>query len=199
MFNKRDNEASDPQTTTRDPAPTTSTSPAPSSPAPVKPTSPAAGSGTAAVIGATVQIDGRITADEDLRVEGKVKGTITLKNNTLTIGSQGQVDAEVHAHTILVEGRVNGDLYAAERINIRASARIEGNLLAPRMSLEEGARFRGTVDMDPDSEALAKVFGKDAHTGTATTAASAPSTASRENDQKPDLLGAGNHKASGKP
>jgi len=113
-----------------------------------------------AVIGPTIAIDGTLTGEEDLVVEGCLKGTVELKSNTLTIGSRGTLEAQVYAHTVLVDGTVKGDLYASERISIRASARIDGNILAPRISLEDGARFRGSIDMDPESEAFRNAFGK---------------------------------------
>ncbi|MDT8408509.1 MAG: polymer-forming cytoskeletal protein [Wenzhouxiangellaceae bacterium] len=91
-------------------------------------------------------------------MEGRIKGTVSLQKNTLTIGAQGRIDAEVFAHTILVDGTVNGDLFASEFISIRKSARIDGNVLAPRISLEDGAKFRGSIDMDTDSEAFKKAF-----------------------------------------
>ena len=115
--------------------------------------------GAAATIGASISIQGELRGEEDLVVEGKFKGTVELKKNTLTIGEQGSIDAEVFAHTILVEGTVNGDLFASERIAIRKTARITGNLHAPRISLEDGARFRGSIDMDTDNEAFRKAFG----------------------------------------
>ena len=119
----------------------------------------ASASGATATIGPSIRIDGDLAGEEDLIVEGRITGTVELKSNTLTIGSQGQVEARVYAHTILVEGTVNGDLYASERISIRQSARIEGNIYAPRISLEDGARFRGSIDMDTDNDAFRKAFG----------------------------------------
>lgn len=125
-------------------------------PSPVRNT---AATGGAATIGPSISIDGQLKGEEDLIVEGRIKGTVELKNNTLTVGTQGTLDAEVFAHTIFVEGTVTGDLYASERISIRKSARIKGNILAPRISLEDGAKFQGMIDMDADSEAFRKAFG----------------------------------------
>jgi cytoskeletal protein CcmA (bactofilin family) len=128
--------------------------------------------GSRATIGPSIRINGDLAGEEDLVVEGRITGTLELKSNTLTIGSQGQVEAKVYAHTILVEGTVNGDLYASERISIRQSARIQGNIYAPRISLEDGARFRGTIDMDTDTEAFRKAFGGSASKAPAASAAS---------------------------
>ncbi|MDX1626842.1 MAG: polymer-forming cytoskeletal protein [Wenzhouxiangellaceae bacterium] len=122
-------------------------------------------SGAVATIGPSIRIDGDLKGEEDLVVEGQVKGTVQLKSNTLTVGSRGTLQAQVYAHTILVDGTVHGDLYASERIVIRKSARIDGNILAPRIALEDGARFRGTIDMDAESEAFRKAFGKSAGSG----------------------------------
>jgi len=116
--------------------------------------------GPAAVIGPSISINGELRGQEDLVVEGQIEGTVELKQNTLTVGSQGTLKAQVYAHTILVDGTVKGDLYASERISIRKTARIEGNILAPRISLEDGAKFRGSIDMDAESEAFRKAFGK---------------------------------------
>lgn len=121
---------------------------------------PASGTrGALATIGASITIQGELRGEEDLVVEGKFKGQLELKKNTLTIGQQGSIDADVFAHTIFVDGTVNGNLFASERISIRKTARITGNLYAPRISLEDGARFRGSIDMDSENEAFRKAFG----------------------------------------
>ncbi|TVQ42794.1 MAG: polymer-forming cytoskeletal protein [Wenzhouxiangella sp.] len=113
-----------------------------------------------AVIGASIHVDGTLRGNEDLVIEGKVNGTVELKQNSVTIGAQGEVKADVYAHTIFVDGSMEGNLVASERIVIRKSARIRGSVTAPRVSLEDGARFNGTIDMDPESEVLAKAFSK---------------------------------------
>jgi len=180
MFNKREsNESESAVRSGSDPASST----AQQSPAPARNTG---GSSSAATIGPSISIDGQLKGEEDLVVEGRIKGTVELKNNTLTVGTQGTLDAEVFAHTIFVEGTVNGDLYASERISIRKSARIRGNILAPRISLEDGAKFRGSIDMDSDSEAFRKAFGgKSAAAASATgKPASSTGTANGDNDQK---------------
>jgi cytoskeletal protein CcmA (bactofilin family) len=160
MFNKREQHEEMPSTTPR------------SETAGAAPRRDAGGGrGSAAVIGPSIEIDGQLKGEEDLVVEGRIKGTVTLKQHTLTVGSQGTLDAEVFAHSILVDGTVNGDLYASERISIRKSARIQGNILSPRISLEDGAKFRGSIDMDPESEAFRKAFGKQAAAPSSTTPA----------------------------
>ncbi len=114
--------------------------------------------GHRAVIGASIHVDGELRGEEDLLIEGKVKGTVELKKNSVTIGSSGEVKADVFAHTIYVDGKMHGNLVASERIVVRKSAEIRGSITSLRVSLEDGARFNGTIDMDPDSEALKKAF-----------------------------------------
>jgi len=116
--------------------------------------------GEAAVIGPSIQINGDLSGEEDLIIQGKVQGTIQLKEKSLTVGSKGQVDANVLAHTVIVEGQVKGDLYGAERVAIRKTGDVEGNIVSPKVSLEEGCRFKGSIDMD--QEVVSKAFGKSA-------------------------------------
>lgn len=120
-------------------------------------------SGGSAVIGASIHVDGTLRGEEDLLIEGKVKGTVELRKNSVTIGPTGEVTADVVAHTIFVDGSMDGTLVASERIVIRKSARIKGSIAAPRVSLEDGAQFNGSIDMDPETDALKKAFaGKNA-------------------------------------
>lgn len=118
---------------------------------------PRQGGGTA-MIGPSINVDGKLRGDEDLVIEGKVKGTVELKNNSVTIGSQGDVAADVYAHSIFVDGRMDGNLVASEQVVIRKSARVKGSIAAPRVSLEDGAQFNGSIDMDAKGETLSKAF-----------------------------------------
>jgi len=196
MFNKRESQEANP----REPSPRPSSShtgsaePAAAGPSPA----PAPRNGPVATIGPSIAIEGKLAGEEDFVVEGKFKGTIELKKNTLTIGASGSIDAEVYAHTILVDGTVNGDLYASERISIRKSARITGNILAPRIALEDGARFRGSIDMDTESEAFRKAFGGTAGSKPAAPpAAPAPSGSSTPQNAKSEASNAKPAAASG--
>jgi cytoskeletal protein CcmA (bactofilin family) len=118
---------------------------------------PRAGSREAAIIGPSIQIDGDVRGDEDLIVQGEVSGTIQLAHNSLTIGAEGKINANVHAHSIYVDGIVEGDLYGSDRVCIRKTAQVNGNITSPRVSLDEGARFKGSIEMDP--EAVEAVLG----------------------------------------
>ncbi|MCG7977834.1 MAG: polymer-forming cytoskeletal protein [gamma proteobacterium symbiont of Clathrolucina costata] len=114
----------------------------------------------AAVIGPSIQINGDLSGEEDLIIQGKVSGTIQLREKSLTVGTKGQVDASVLAHSIIIEGKVNGDLCGSERVSIRKTGNVHGNIVSPKVSLDEGCRFKGSIDMD--QETINKAFGKSA-------------------------------------
>ena len=114
--------------------------------------------GSTAVIGRSIQINGDLRGDEDLRIEGDVSGTVELKNSNLTIGKEGKVRADVYAKSIAVDGTTEGDLYASERVIVHVNAQVRGNITAPRVAIEDGARFRGSIEMD--SAEVEKALGK---------------------------------------
>lgn len=120
-------------------------------------------SGETAVIGRSIQISGDLRGDEDLRIEGDVSGTVELRNSALTIGKEGKVKADVYAKAIAVDGETRGDLYATERVTVHVNARVQGNIISPRVSIEEGAHFKGSIEMDP--AAVEKALGKTAAAG----------------------------------
>ena len=111
-----------------------------------------------AVIGSSIDINGDLRGDEDLRIEGNVSGTVELKNSVLTIGKEGKVKADVYAKAIAVDGETKGDLYATERVSVHVNAKVQGNIIAPKVSIEEGAHFKGSIEMDP--KAVEKALGK---------------------------------------
>ena len=148
MFNKRDQQESE---STVGESRSTETASAKPRPAPRN-------AGSTAIIGPSINVDGKLRGDEDLVIEGKVKGTVELKNNSVTIGSQGDVAADVYAHSIFVDGRMDGNLVASEQVVIRKSARVKGSIAAPRVSLEDGAQFNGSIDMDAKGDTLSKAF-----------------------------------------
>jgi cytoskeletal protein CcmA (bactofilin family) len=99
------------------------------------------------VLGPTLRFKGELTAEEDLLILGSVEGSIKHMGR-LTVGEQGQVKANIEASEIVVEGKVEGDLHAATSISVRASAQVSGNIFAPAVTLVEGAKFKGLIDMD---------------------------------------------------
>ena len=107
-----------------------------------------------ATIGPSICIVGEITGDEDLLVQGQVQGRLSLPKNKVVVGSQGNVSADVCARIIDVEGTVHGDLFGVEQVVIHASGVVRGNVSSPRVTVEDGAKVKGTIDMDPDVKAL---------------------------------------------
>jgi cytoskeletal protein CcmA (bactofilin family) len=104
-----------------------------------------------AVIGPSIHIDGDLRGEEDLLIEGEVNGTVQLKSNSLTIGPHGKVRADVYAQSVYVDGYMEGDLYGSEQVCIRRSAQVRGNVTSPRVTLEDGAKFKGSIEMDPQA------------------------------------------------
>jgi cytoskeletal protein CcmA (bactofilin family) len=105
-----------------------------------------------AAIGPSISIVGDITGDEDLTILGRIQGKIDLPQHSVTVGESGRVNADIHARVVSVAGEVHGNLLAGEQILIRKTATMLGNLTAPRVGLEDGCRFRGSVDMEAQPE-----------------------------------------------
>ncbi len=99
------------------------------------------------VIGGNIKFRGELIGTEDIHIEGTVEGTIIMQGHNLTIGTQGTIDANVHANNITINGSLTGDVLADELISIRDSAKVKGNLIAPRIQLDDGGKFRGSMDM----------------------------------------------------
>ncbi|MDH4229428.1 MAG: polymer-forming cytoskeletal protein [Nitrospirota bacterium] len=100
-----------------------------------------------AMIGKSIIIKGELSGNEDLVVEGTVEGKISLVENSVVIGSEGRVTANVFARIVTITGKVEGDVTASERVEITASGSIKGNIRAPRLVINDGAFFQGSVEM----------------------------------------------------
>ncbi|XOV83979.1 MAG: polymer-forming cytoskeletal protein [bacterium] len=105
-----------------------------------------------AVIGKTIKVKGSISGNENLVIEGTVDGSVDLPQNDLTVGEAGQVIANLEAKTVKVDGQVTGDISGSEKVVISKSGRVQGNIVAPRVTLEDGAKFKGSIDMDPGND-----------------------------------------------
>lgn len=116
--------------------------------APAPPPAPAPARAEAGGIGPSIVIVGDVTGDEDLTILGRVEGKISLPKHSVTVGQGGRVKADIQAKAVSVAGEVQGNLVASEQIVIRKSATMLGNLTAPRVGLEDGCRFRGSVEME---------------------------------------------------
>ncbi len=106
-------------------------------------------SGRLATLGPSILLKGNLSGEEDLLIEGRVEGKITLPKHSVTVGSNGKVKADIHSKSICVEGDVRGNLFGSEEVVIRKTGRVQGNATAPRVTLENGAKFRGSIDMQP--------------------------------------------------
>jgi cytoskeletal protein CcmA (bactofilin family) len=106
-----------------------------------------AGEGASAVIGKSVQIRGEVKGSEDLVVDGQVEGTITLAESRLTVGPHANVIANVSARDVILLGRLQGNIQATGRVELRQGCDLVGDISAGRLSIEENAHFRGKVDL----------------------------------------------------
>ncbi len=103
--------------------------------------------GTAASIGKSVEIRGEVKGSEDLMIDGRVEGTITLTDSKLTIGPSAHVDADVSARDVVILGVINGNVTATVRVELRKGGNLTGNVRAARLSIEEGALLSGKVEL----------------------------------------------------
>ena len=121
------------------------------------PASTPAGSGRTALIGPGIHINGEISGDENLVIEGRVDGKIRLDLHQVEVGQSGCVKADISAKVIKIAGEVRGDITGTEKVIISRSGNVHGNIVAPRMTLEDGAIFKGSIDMDPGETAKPKL------------------------------------------
>jgi len=137
--------------------PATPEPPRPAAPAPTfEPARPAAPAGEQASIGKGLFIKGEITGSESLFIDGKVEGSVNLPGNRVTVGRNGQVNASINAREIVVLGTVRGNVNATDRVDIRAGGALTGDVAAARISIEDGAFFKGGIDIKkPDAKAAA--------------------------------------------
>lgn len=109
------------------------------------------------VIGPTLVFKGELSADEDLVIEGHIEGTIAHHKKHLTVGKQGRVKADIHASSVIVEGRLVGDIHSEGIVSLASGADVSGNIYCGRIVMEDGARFKGRIDMgDPPKVVVPK-------------------------------------------
>ena len=111
-------------------------------------------------IGRSIVIKGELSGNEDLAIEGRVEGKVNLNQTLLTVGEHGNVKAQIAAKAVVVIGRVQGNITAVEKVEIRDKGSVDGDVCAPRVAISEGAHFRGSIDMrQPDSAQPAPAAG----------------------------------------
>lgn len=106
-----------------------------------------------ASIGKSVIIKGELSGSEDLYLDGEVEGSIVLNGNSLTVGPNGRVRAHIKAREVVVHGKVDGNILNAERVELRTSAAVLGDITSQRIMIEDGAYFKGSVDVQRDAKA----------------------------------------------
>jgi cytoskeletal protein CcmA (bactofilin family) len=127
------------------PAPVTSS--AVSEPVPAAPRPVATSTADQATIGKSLVIKGEVTGSESLYIDGRVEGSINLSGNRVTVGRNGVVSANINAREIVVLGKVRGNLTASDRVDIRSDGSLTGDVVAARISIEDGAFFKGGIDI----------------------------------------------------
>ena len=100
-----------------------------------------------ATIGKAVKVNGQIFTKEDLYVDGDVEGTIESQDNKVTIGPNGRVQAGIRAREVVILGQVQGNVEAADKVDIRKDAKLVGDIISARISIEDGALFKGSIDI----------------------------------------------------
>lgn len=120
-----------------------------------KMTNPASTGNQRTFLGRSVVAQGQLSSGEDLLIEGRFEGTVNLENHCLTVGTEGQVKAEVRARQVIIQGSITGNVSAREKIEIRRTGHVVGDLVAGTVAIEEGAYFKGSVDITRDGAAAA--------------------------------------------
>ena len=117
-------------------------------------------------LGKSIVIKGEVSGHEDLTIDGKVVGKVSLQEHNLTVGKHGRLDAELVAKRVIIMGHVTGNVRASEKVDILEGGQLDGDITAPRLSIADGAHFRGKVDMESREgismakEAVASISGK---------------------------------------
>lgn len=128
-----------------------------------------------ASIGPTIKITGDISGNENLVIRGEISGSISLPDNTVTIGKEGSIDADVHAKSVEVEGNVSGTVQASELVRVKPSGCVTGDIVAPRVVLEDGCQFKGGIDMQESKQPVVA-----SNTGTVSSKSNTPSTPAQD-------------------
>ena len=124
-------------------------------------------------IGKSVLVKGELSGSEDLYLDGEVEGSIELRDHSLVVGPHGRVRAHIHARDIVVHGKVDGNIKGTERVELKKSAVLVGDINTQRIVIEDGAFFKGAIDIQKEGAKTAPK--REASVGTAAAAASAPS------------------------
>jgi cytoskeletal protein CcmA (bactofilin family) len=147
VWKKPENDPSQPEPVSTPQRPSYTT-PAPVPAAGAAPPAAAAPRGDRATIGPSIYIKGDLAGEEDLVIEGRVEGRVDLRQHSLVIGKNGRVKADLVGRVVTVEGEVDGNVFAEEQAVVLKSGTVRGNISSPRVTLEDGSRFKGSIDME---------------------------------------------------
>src|ERR1700674_3400268 len=103
---------------------------------------------TLACLGSTIVVKGEITSDEDLQIDGKVDGPVSLRGHRLTVGRTAQLNSEITAREVIVYGNASGNLRARDRVEIKKDGQVIGDITTARISIEDGAYFKGHIEIE---------------------------------------------------
>lgn len=104
-------------------------------------------------VGPTLHIKGEVTVEESLSIDGKIEGTITSKDKILTVGKQGQVNAEIHASVVEARGEIEGDIYCKDIVHLYSTAVVTGTIQCERLIVDDGAAFEGRISTTKEQKA----------------------------------------------
>ena len=104
---------------------------------------------SSARLGSSLQIKGHITGNEDLQIDGIVDGPISLRGHELTVGAGAQLNSEIHAREVVVYGKVVGNVHSRDRVDVKKDGSVIGDISTARISIEDGAQFKGRIEIDP--------------------------------------------------
>jgi cytoskeletal protein CcmA (bactofilin family) len=133
-------------------------------------------SGSTARLGASLHVKGEITGNEDLHIDGSVEGLIQLEDRKLTVGASAKLTADVVAREVVVYGSVKGNLRARDRIEIKKDGSVVGDLTTARIMIEDGAYFKGSIEIDRTGAASETDFDKPAYSRSAAASSTATPT-----------------------
>jgi cytoskeletal protein CcmA (bactofilin family) len=120
-------------------------------------------------IGKSVQIKGELTGSEDLTIDGHLEGKIHMKEHHLTVGTNSTISAEIHAKSVTILGKVTGNIVAGEKVEVATSGTMLGDIRSPRVALADGAKFKGSIDMEPRAGQAARPAAQGERPAAATT------------------------------
>jgi cytoskeletal protein CcmA (bactofilin family) len=112
---------------------------------------------SSALLGSSLHITGHIDGTEDLHIDGKVDGPISLNGHQLIVGASAVLNSEIHAAAVIVYGKVVGNLFANERVDIKTDGSVTGDISTARISIEDGAHFKGRIEINPAKNQTAAV------------------------------------------